>query len=302
MALSRRIARPLLASIFIVGGLDAVRNPEGKSKKAEAVTGPLSEKFEAVPNDPEALVQLNGAIQIGAGVLLATGRFRRLASLALIGSIIPTTYAGHRFWEETDEVARAEQLMHFLKNLGLLGGLILAAMDTEGEPSLGWWAKRRAHQLEGAVALGRAISVTQGHATASRAQTTASKASKVTKRKARKADAGARRALRHANAVSLATARHANSAGHDAAHHVHAIGNESIRHANAVASGAARHANAVAGTAAREASAGVTGAAGHLMPVAVGAVHSGAELASPYLAAGAERATQLLSKVGEHLP
>ena len=72
--------------------------------------------------------------------LLATSL---LAALALIGSIVPTTYAGHRFWEETDEATRAEQRMHFFKNLGLLGGLLLAAMDTEGKPSLGWRAKRR---------------------------------------------------------------------------------------------------------------------------------------------------------------
>jgi uncharacterized membrane protein YphA (DoxX/SURF4 family) len=291
MALSRRIARPLLASIFIVGGLDAVRNPEGKAKRAEAVTGPLSDKVAAVPSDPEVLVRLNGALQIGAGVLLATGKFRRLASVVLIGSIIPTTYAGHRFWEETDEVTRAQQKMHFLKNLGLLGGLILAAMDTEGEPSLGWRAKRRAHQLEGAVALGRAISATQAHSSASKAQTTASKASKVTKRKARKANAGGRRAVRHANAVSLATARHANSVGHDAAHHVHATGGEAVRHANAAAA-----------TATRQASATVADAAGHVKPAALSAFHSGVELASPYLATGAERASEVLSKVGEYLP
>jgi len=302
MALSRRIARPLLASIFIVGGLDAVRNPAGKAKRAEAVTGPLSDKVAAIPSDPEVLVRLNGFLQIGAGLLLATGRFRRLASAVLIGSIIPTTYAGHRFWEETDEATRAQQKMHFLKNLGLLGGLILAAMDTEGEPSLGWRAKKRAHQLEGAVALGRAISVTQAHSTASKAQTTASKASKVTKRTARKANASARRAVRHANAVSLATARQANSVGHDAAHHVHATGGEAVRHANAVVSGAARHANAAAATATRQSSASVADAAEHVKPTALSAVHSGVELASPYLATGAERASEVLSKVGEYLP
>ena len=43
---------------------------------------------------------------------------------------------------------RAQQQMHFFKNLALLGGLILAAVDTEGEPSLGWRARRRGRQLE----------------------------------------------------------------------------------------------------------------------------------------------------------
>ena len=60
-------------------------------------------------------------VQVGAGGLLALGKFRRLASWALVASVIPTTYAGHRFWEEVDEETRAQQRVHFLKNLGLLG-------------------------------------------------------------------------------------------------------------------------------------------------------------------------------------
>jgi putative oxidoreductase len=91
MAASRRIARPLLASIFIAGGIDALRNPGGKAKIAEAVVSPISEHDSSMPNDPEALVRLNGAVQVVAGSLLAIGRFRRLASVVLIGSIIPTT-------------------------------------------------------------------------------------------------------------------------------------------------------------------------------------------------------------------
>ena len=102
MALSRRIARPLLASIFVVGGWDALVHPAGKAKKAEAVSEPLSESVGVDRVDAETLVRINGAVQVGAGVLLAVGKFRRLAALALIGSIIPTTYAGHRFWEESD--------------------------------------------------------------------------------------------------------------------------------------------------------------------------------------------------------
>ena len=156
MALSRRLARPLLASIFVVGGWDALWNPEGKVKKAVAVTDPLAEKAGVEGLDAATLVRVNGAVQIAGGMLLAVGKFRRPAAVALIGSIIPTTYAGHRFWEESDPTTRAQQKMHFLKNVGLLGGLILAAFDTEGEPSLAWRAKRQARQLESTVTAGRA--------------------------------------------------------------------------------------------------------------------------------------------------
>jgi uncharacterized membrane protein YphA (DoxX/SURF4 family) len=126
MPVTDRLARPLLASMFISGGLDALQNPEGKVKAAEAVVQPLTEHVPALPQDTEAFIKLNAAVQIGGGVLLAVGRFRRLAALALIGSLIPTTYAGHRFWQEVDEDRRGQQRIHFLKNLGLLGGLILS--------------------------------------------------------------------------------------------------------------------------------------------------------------------------------
>jgi uncharacterized membrane protein YphA (DoxX/SURF4 family) len=139
----RTIARPLLAATFIYGGWDAFRDPGAKVKKAEPVVLPIAEKFPILPQDAEQLVRINGVVMVGAGTLMALGKFRRLAALALIASILPTTYAGHRFWEEEDEATRAQQRIHFLKNLGLLGGLILEALDTEGSPSLMWRATHR---------------------------------------------------------------------------------------------------------------------------------------------------------------
>ena len=86
MSITRRIARPMLAAMFIHGGLDALN----------------------------------------------------------VGTLVPTTIAGHRFWEETDKQARAQQLTQFLKNVSMLGGLIIAATDTGGKPSLSWRARRAA--------------------------------------------------------------------------------------------------------------------------------------------------------------
>ena len=40
------------------------------------------------------------------GALLATGRMPRLASTLLAGALVPTTYAGHPFWKETDPERR----------------------------------------------------------------------------------------------------------------------------------------------------------------------------------------------------
>ncbi len=155
MALTRRLARPMLAAVFISGGIETLRNPGPREEMAEPVTEKLADSPAPLPDDTDQMVKLNAVVQIVAGVLLAIGRLRRLSAAALAVSLVPTTLAGHRFWEEDDPHARSQQQNHFLKNVGLLGGLVLAMFDTEGAPSLGWRAKRaarRAGQLAEAAA------------------------------------------------------------------------------------------------------------------------------------------------------
>ncbi|MGH9279877.1 MAG: DoxX family protein [Acidimicrobiales bacterium] len=145
--LARRVARPLLAATFVSSGIQTLRNPGPRVEKAEAVAPKIAENLPPLPKDTDTLVKINAAAQIVAGLFLAIGRLPRLAALVLAGSLVPTTAAGHRFWEVEDGAQRAQQQIHFLKNAGLLGGLILAALDTEGAPSLGWRARRAAERV-----------------------------------------------------------------------------------------------------------------------------------------------------------
>jgi uncharacterized membrane protein YphA (DoxX/SURF4 family) len=133
--------------MFVIGGIDALRNPKSKVDAAEDVGPAIASKLPYLPQDPEQLVKINGAVQVGAGVLLSLGRFPRLSSTLLAASIIPTTAAGHRFWEIEEPGPRAAQRIHFFKNLGLLGGLMLAAVDTEGRPGLAWRAQHAGHHV-----------------------------------------------------------------------------------------------------------------------------------------------------------
>jgi uncharacterized membrane protein YphA (DoxX/SURF4 family) len=138
----------MLASTFVVGGVNVMRNSAAAAERAKPVTDQiveLSHKYAPsvpVPTDPKTLVRLNAGVQIAAGLALATGRAPRLSALALAGSVVPTTLAGHRFWEEEDPGARSGQQIHFFKNVSLLGGLLLAWVDTEGRPGVAWRARR----------------------------------------------------------------------------------------------------------------------------------------------------------------
>lgn len=152
MSLVRRIARPLLASIFLTSGVDQLRNPGAKVPVADDVAGKVGRQLPYFgETDTETLVRINGGVQLGAGSLLALGRLPRISALALAASTVPTTMAGHRFWELDDPAQRQQQQIHFLKNMSILGGLVIAAMDKEGRPGLGWRTRNTADRARTAA-------------------------------------------------------------------------------------------------------------------------------------------------------
>jgi uncharacterized membrane protein YphA (DoxX/SURF4 family) len=91
-------------------------------------------------------VRINAAVQLGAGAMLAWGKLPRVSAAVLAGSLVPTTLAGHSFWEEQDPQARNTQRIQFFKNVSMLGGLLLAAADTEGKPGVAWRARSAVRQ------------------------------------------------------------------------------------------------------------------------------------------------------------
>jgi putative oxidoreductase len=154
--LVRRIARPLLAAPFIYGGISTLRKPQdrvpGARPVVEKITATADKQLPVqLPRDVEQWVKADAAIKVAAGTLFGLGRFPRLTALILSASIVPTTLAGHRFWEHNDPTERFGQISNFLKNTGLLGGLLLAAVDTEGKPSVGYRARRAASRAADAT-------------------------------------------------------------------------------------------------------------------------------------------------------
>jgi putative oxidoreductase len=214
MVVLRAFARPLLASIFIVQGYDTFRHPEKVATRAEPVITPLAERFPAVPAKPEDAVRLNGAVQVAAGTMLALGRWPRLSALALAATLVPTTLAGHRFWEAEDDATKAQQRIHFLKNTSMLGGLLIAVGDTEGKPSIAWRA-RYAAQEAGRTARSARKQAARTARTAKVSAKAGSKAGKVSAKaggKAGKVSAKARKASAKAGSKAGQVSARANRA------------------------------------------------------------------------------------------
>ncbi len=111
----------LLSGIFIYGGWGAFSKPGGRPKLVAAAGIP----------QPEQAVVLNGAVMILAGLLLSLGIMPKLAAALLIGSLLPTTLVGHPFWKEEPGPEREKQLLQFLKNLGLISGLLMVLTEKD---------------------------------------------------------------------------------------------------------------------------------------------------------------------------
>jgi uncharacterized membrane protein YphA (DoxX/SURF4 family) len=153
--LIRRIARPMLSAVFISRGVDALRSPKPAADAARPTLEGLSKLPDPVgtnvPSNAETVARVNAAVQIGGGLLLATGKLPRVASAALALTVVPGSLGGHRFWSESDPQRKADERRAFLTDVSLIGGLIIAAVDTEGKPSLGWRGRRAAHKVSEAV-------------------------------------------------------------------------------------------------------------------------------------------------------
>ena len=164
MTVLRAAARPMLASIFVIQGFDTMLHPDRVAPRADAVVGQLAELVPGAPGSTEDAVRLNGAVQFTAGSLLALGIFPRLSAGAIALTLVPTTAAGHRFWEVEDEKERAQQRIHFLKNLAIFGGLLIAAADTAGSPSLAWRARHTVRSARRDVAIASRTAKVSGRA------------------------------------------------------------------------------------------------------------------------------------------
>lgn len=146
----------MLSAVFISRGVEALRSPKPAADATRHTLEGLSKLPDPVgtnvPSNAETVAKVAAAVQIGGGLLLATGRLPRVASAALAPSVVPSSLGGHAFWNEADPQRKADERRAFVTDISLIGGLIIAAVDTEGKPSLGWRGRRAAHKVSEAVA------------------------------------------------------------------------------------------------------------------------------------------------------
>ncbi|MGC4153846.1 MAG: DoxX family protein [Propionicimonas sp.] len=186
MTILRAVARTMLASYFIVNGYKAMRHPEEFAEAAEPVAEtllPLANrtlpKQAAVylPQDTTGLVKATGIAQFIGGLSLATGIGRRAGAGLLAATMVPHVLASNPLQAAAgaDREARYALLS---KNIALLGGVALAAMDTEGRPNLAWKARAQKEIFARESSRAKLLAEKKARQLAKSAKKTAGKATK----------------------------------------------------------------------------------------------------------------------------
>ncbi len=118
------VGRALVAAPFVVLGLDAARDPAGRVDLAREFGVPL----------PELAVRANGAGMVAGGAMLVAGIAPRATSAGVAALMVPTTLSAHAYWRDDDPGTRRGNRIQFWKNVGLVGGLVVAAASAGRRP------------------------------------------------------------------------------------------------------------------------------------------------------------------------
>lgn len=114
--------RAFLGALFFISGVNKILH---FSQVAEWMAG------SGLPA-ANALLAVTIAIEVIGGLMLITGYMSRLAAIVIALFLIPVTIVFHAFWS-ADAAGFQGQLNHFLKNLAILGGMLLV-IDRERPP------------------------------------------------------------------------------------------------------------------------------------------------------------------------
>ena len=120
------IGRWALAAVFLVSGANKFLNG------IDGVAAGLTAK--GLPYGYELAIAAASAEVIGA-LLLVIGFMTRLGALALIVFTVAATYYFHNFWA-VDPAQYQQQFTQFLKNLSMIGGLLVLFAAGPGSISI----------------------------------------------------------------------------------------------------------------------------------------------------------------------
>ena len=120
------VGRILLALIFVMSGFSKITGFAGTAGYIAGKGLPMA----------EVLTVLTIIIELGGGLLIIVGWQARWAAAAIFLFIIPVTFIFHAFWSVTDPQAQYMDMLMFMKNLAIMGGMLMIVAYGSGPYSL----------------------------------------------------------------------------------------------------------------------------------------------------------------------
>jgi uncharacterized membrane protein YphA (DoxX/SURF4 family) len=114
------IGRLMFGGFFLYNGINHLKERKSMGQYAGAKNVPM----------PEALVAATGVMLIAGGASILLGVKPKAGAAAIAGFLVGVSPVMHNFWSEEDPGKRMNEMIHFSKNLALLGGA-MALMGVE---------------------------------------------------------------------------------------------------------------------------------------------------------------------------
>ena len=119
------LGRAVFGGFFAYSGINHLQHAEHMGHYAATKGVPA----------PEQAVPATGALLLAGGLSVMTGFQPRRGLAAIISFLVPVTFQMHRFWEEADAQKRQNEMIHFMKNMALVGAALALTQIKEPWPA-----------------------------------------------------------------------------------------------------------------------------------------------------------------------
>ncbi len=120
------VGRVMISMIFLMSGMGKVFQFDGQVGYAASQGIPMA----------SAAIAVSAIIEIAAVIMIVVGYKARLGAAALFLWMIPVSFMMHAFWTITDPMAMQINMIMFMKNIAMMGGMMLIMAYGSGPKSL----------------------------------------------------------------------------------------------------------------------------------------------------------------------
>ena len=119
------LGRGIFGGFFAYNGINQLQHQKEMSQYAASKGVPAA----------EAAIPATAALLLGGGLSIMAGMKPKQGLAAIVGFLIPVTLQMHRFWEVREPEQRMNEMIHFSKNMALVGAALMMLQIPEPWPA-----------------------------------------------------------------------------------------------------------------------------------------------------------------------